>query len=62
MRLLMLSQKPLYGDMNEFVEILKREGISEIHYIGDLEKTDLVPNFVTAPWMISGVGIIYGIK
>lgn len=58
----MFSQKPLYGDMNEFVEILKREGISEIHYIGDLEKTDLVPNFVTAPWMISGVGMIYGIK
>lgn len=59
----MFSQKALYGDMNEFVEILKREGISEIHYIGNLEKKlDFIPGFVTTPWMISGMGIIYGRK
>lgn len=34
----MFSQKALYGDMNEFVNTLKAEGISEIHYIGNLEK------------------------
>ena len=59
----MFSQKALYGDMNEFVEILKSEGISEIHYIGTLEKKlDFIPGFVTTPWMISGMGIIYGRK
>ena len=34
----MFSQKALYGDMEEFVEELKKEGITEIHYIGNLEK------------------------
>lgn len=58
----MFEQKALYGDMNEFVELLKKEGITEVHYIGNIDKTDLVPKFVTAPWMICGVGIIYGVK
>lgn len=59
----MFSQKTLYGDMEEFVETLKAEGISEIHYIGNLEKKlDFIPGFVTTPWMISGMGIIYGKK
>ena len=59
----MFSQKALYGDMDEFVRTLKAEGISEIHYIGNLEKKlDFIPGFVTTPWMISGMGIIYGRK
>lgn len=41
----------------------KIEGISEVHYIGNLEKKlDFIPGFVTTPWMISGMGIIYGKK
>ena len=56
----MFSQKALYGDMEQFVRELKAEGISEVHYIGNLEKKlDFIPGFVTAPWMISGMGIIY---
>ena len=59
----MFSQKALYGDMEEFVRILREEGISEVHYIGNLEKKlDFIPGFVTTPWMISGMGIIYGKK
>ena len=59
----MFSQKALYGDMEEFVRELKAEGISDIHYIGNLEKKlDFIPGFVTMPWMISGMGIIYGRK
>ena len=59
----MFSQKALYGDMEQFVRELKAEGISEVHYIGNLEKKlDFVPGFVTTPWMISGMGIIYGKK
>ncbi|MBU5480712.1 class I SAM-dependent methyltransferase [Blautia sp. MSJ-19] len=59
----MFSQKALYGDMEQFVRELKAEGISEVHYIGNLEKKlDFIPGFVTTPWMISGMGIIYGRK
>lgn len=59
----MFSQKALYGDMEQFVRELKVEGISEVHYIGNLEKKlDFIPGFVTTPWMISGMGIIYGKK
>lgn len=49
--------------MEQFVRELKAEGISEVHYIGNLEKKlDFIPGFVTTPWMISGMGIIYGKK
>ncbi len=59
----MFSQKGLYGNMDEFVKQLQAEGISEIHFIGDLEqKLDFVPGYVRTPWMISSVGIIYGRK
>ena len=59
----MFSQKALYGDMEQFVRELKAEGIAEVHYIGNLEKKlDFIPGFVTTPWMISGMGIIYGKK
>lgn len=58
-----LRPESLYGDMDAFVEELKKEGISEIHYIGNLEKTlDFVPAYVRTPWMISGMGILYGKK
>ena len=58
----MFEQKALYGDMNAFIEELKAEGISEVYYIGNIEKEDFVPKFVTAPWMIKGVWLIYGKK
>ena len=59
----MFSQKALYGDMEEFVRELQKEGISEICYIGSLEqKLHFVPRFVRAPWMSSGMGILYGRK
>jgi len=59
----MFAQKALYGDMEEFIRELKKEGVSEIHYIRNVEKkVDFVPKYARMPWMISGVGIIYGIK
>lgn len=46
----MFSQKALYGDMEEFVEKLKEEGITDIHYIGNLEKKlDFIPGYAAAP-------------
>jgi len=59
----LFAQKALYGDMEKFCEQLRKEGISEIHYIGNLEKKlDFIPGYVATPWMISGMGIIYGRK
>lgn len=58
----LFDQKPLYGDIEEFIEQLKSEGISEIHYIGKLEDKLGFPDYAKTPWMISGVGIIYGKK
>lgn len=58
----LFSQKQLYGDMEEFIEELKREGIQEIHYIPNVEKEDFVPRFVQAPWMLYGMGLLYGKK
>lgn len=59
----LFAKRALYGDMEEFVRELKREGVSEIHYIGNVEKkVDFVPKYARAPWMINGVGILYGTK
>ena len=59
----MFGQKAMYGDMQAFVNQLLADGVvSEIHYIPDVEKQGFIPAFVTAPWMIRGAGLIYGIK
>lgn len=58
----LFAQKQLYGDMEEFLGELRREGISEIHYIADVEKKGFIPKFVQAPWMLHGIGLIYGRK
>lgn len=58
----MFEHRELYGDMKEFVELLKQEGVSEIHYIPDVDKMDFIPGFIRAPWMLKGMGLLYGIK
>ncbi len=58
----MFEHKALYGDMREFVEQLKKEGIQEITYIPDVDKLDFIPGYIRAPWMLKGMGLMYGIK
>lgn len=58
----LFGQKQLYGDINEFIDELKKDGIKEIHYIPDVDKMDFIPSYVRAPWMINSVSVIYGIK
>lgn len=58
----LFEQRKLYGDMEEFVEELRREGISELHYEAHTERLPFIPAFVKAPWMLTGMGILYGIK
>lgn len=59
----MFAQKAIYGDMDAFIKELLADGtVKEIHYIANIEKQDFIPAFVTAPWMIQGAGLIYGIR
>lgn len=58
----LFDQKQLYGDIHELVNELKKEGISEIHYAGNLEDLLRFPDYAKTPWMINGVGILYGKK
>ncbi len=48
--------------MNEFVEQLKAEGITEIHYLPEVDQMDFIPGFIRAPWMLYQMGLIYGRK
>lgn len=59
----LFEQRQLYGDMEEFIRQLQSEGITEIHYEPNTEKQPFIPGFVTAaPWMLHGLGLLYGIK
>lgn len=58
----MFEHKNLYGDMDEFTQILREEGITEIHYIPNVDELDFIPGFIRAPWMLKGMGLIYGEK
>ena len=58
----LFSQEKLYDDMEEFVLQLRREGFAEVHYIPFVERQGFIPKYVQAPWMLSGVGLIYGKK
>ena len=48
--------------MNEFVEYLKAEGISEVYYEANTENLSFIPSVVRSPLMLKGTGMIYGIK
>lgn len=58
----LFCQKKLYGDMDALIEELKASGVQEIHFVPDVEKLGFVPGFVQTPWMIYGVGLLYGKK
>lgn len=58
----LFGQKSIYGDFPAFVETLKREGITKIHYLAYSEKRMPLPRWMKIPGILSGVGLIYGIK
>ena len=58
----LFSQEKLYGDMEEFADELRREGFQEVHYIPFIERERWIPKYVQAPWMLYGVGLLYGKK
>lgn len=58
----LFSQETLYGDMEAFVRELRLEGFQEVHYIPFVERQGFVPWYVQTPWMLRGVGLLYGRK
>lgn len=58
----LFAQGKLYGDMDAFVRQLLREGFQEVHYIPFVERQGFIPAFVQAPWMLHGIGLLYGKK
>jgi SAM-dependent methyltransferase len=58
----LFEQHAVYGDMQEFAEQLRREGISEVHYEPHTEQLSCIPAYVRAPWLLNGLGILYGKK
>lgn len=58
----LFDQSQLYGSMEEFMDQLRSEGISELHYEAHTENLPFVPWYAKAPWMLKGMGILYGIK
>ena len=58
----LFDKRRLYGNINELLDDLRKEGYDDINYISHVERQNFVPKFVRAPWMISDVGLIYGRK
>lgn len=57
------AYKKYYANLDEFIEELKKEGITEIHYMHKMEKVcGFMPYFICAPWILGGTGILYGVK
>ncbi|HWQ71761.1 MAG TPA: methyltransferase domain-containing protein [Desulfitobacteriaceae bacterium] len=54
-------EKIFYGDIKEFIEELKNEGISEIHLLRSSNET-FIPGILRIRPMLGGIGLIYGKK
>ncbi len=58
----LFSNKHIYKDFNGIVERLKADGISEIYFVANTEKTIPLPQLMRMPGMLTGLGILYGKK
>lgn len=56
----LFEHREIYSDMEEFVTQLKEEGITEIHYEAHTERLGFFPWYCKAPWLLSGLGVLYG--
>lgn len=52
----------LYGNMLEFCELLREEGISSVYYEAHSETQSFIPSCLRKPIMLHNLGILYGEK
>lgn len=55
-------QESIYGNINELIGHLKADGISEIHFIPNVEKEIPIPGWMLLSGKLANLGIIYGRK
>ena len=58
----LFSNKHIYKEFYGIVERLKAEGISEIYFVANTEKTIPLSQLMRKPGMLTGLGILYGKK
>ena len=51
-----------YGDIAQFIEELKAEGIDEVHYEAHTERLPFIPKYIRGPMCLRNLGILWGIK
>lgn len=56
------GKKTTFGTLEDFIKKLEDDGITEIHYIRNVENEIDIPGFLKTPWVIRNTGLIYGIK
>lgn len=56
------ENQKVFGDIEEIVDELKEEGISEVHYIPNIEQCNFIPKILRTPIMLKDLGILYGKK
>ncbi|SFG43369.1 class I SAM-dependent methyltransferase [Prevotella sp. KH2C16] len=58
----LFSNKQIYKDFDTIINHLKADGISELHFVPNTEKTLPMPQLTQMPGMLTGLGMIYGKK
>jgi SAM-dependent methyltransferase len=57
----LFGQESVYGDIHDILESLKRDAVSEVHYVDSCQEIP-IPQWMQIPGMLTGVGLIYGKK
>ncbi len=57
----LFGQKSVYGDFQAIINSLKKDAVSEVHYLDSCQEIP-IPQWMQIPGMLTGVGIIYGKK
>ena len=57
----LFGQRTFYGDVHKIIDSLRVDAVAEIHYHNSAKEIP-IPSWMQMPGMMSGVGIIYGIK
>lgn len=58
----LFGNKSLYGDIDDLIAQMKRDGISKVKYTDELNDKDFIPLIMKLPWMMKSSGVIYGRK
>ena len=58
----LFDSRLIYGNIEDFLNELRTQGYTDLHYVSHVERQGFVPKYLRAPWMICKIGLIYGKK